>query len=344
MRQRPLRSIVTTAVLVLACGAAQPSASAPGNKKGTARDAPKAPRAPAKAPVLGAGTVERVKRAWEIAIGGKGRAVAVSKKLGRVAAASGSPLYLLELRRGGDVKKLAVCADVVRGGIGFFGKKLVVVCENGIEVWDPKALTREQAPELAPARITAAALQPPHIALGQHDGVIRILSLEGGPATEIRVPGPPIDVKSLALTRDASHVAVAWVQGSVWWWSTAEPETSHQLVRHEAESDAVAFSRDGSLLAEEGKESFTTVWAFGDPATEKAAVRNGQWVKRIHFTDDSSFMVRGGSDGLELAEIAGPRRIALDTRDPVEDVGLDESSGSFAAIDRSGRVTYWSIK
>src|SRR6185295_13541872 len=174
--------------------------------------------------------------AWEVTIGGKGRAVAVSRQLGRVAAASGSPLQLLELSKGGDPKKLAVCADVVRGGIGFFGSKLVVVCENGIEVWDPKALKKEQAPVVAPARITAVALEPPHIALGQHDGVVRILSLDGGAPVEIQVPGPPIDVKSLALTRDASRVAVAWVQGSVWWWNVADPATSHALVRHEAES------------------------------------------------------------------------------------------------------------
>ena len=37
---------------------------------------------------------------------------------------------------------------------------------------------------------------------------------------------------------------------------------------------------------------------------------NGTWVKRILFTRDDRWLVRGGSDGLEIAEISGPRRVA----------------------------------
>ena len=52
------------------------------------------------------------------------------------------------------------------------------------------------------------------------EGLVEI----GADVVEIPVPGPPIDVKSLALSPDGSIIAVAWIQGSIWWWRTAEPE------------------------------------------------------------------------------------------------------------------------
>jgi WD40 repeat protein len=181
---------------------------------------------------------------------------------------------------------------------------------------------------------------------GHRDGAIRIYSLDAAatPPIEIRVPGPPIDVKSLALTRDGARLAVAWVQGSIWWWDVSKPSESHDLVRHESESDALAFSDDGALLAEEGAQNETTLWSLSPSATEKAKVHNGNWVKRIAFTRDGKWLVRGGSDGLELAEIGGPKRVALDTRSPVEDLALDELGSTLAAVDRDGRLTVWAVR
>jgi hypothetical protein len=233
---------------------------------------------------------------------------------------------------------------VLRGGIGYAGQRLVVVCEAALEVYDGAKLARLPAPKLAPAAATAVAIAGGRVAVGHRDGVVRIYSLEGAPAIEIAVPGPPIDVKSLDVTRDGSRVAVAWVQGSIWWWHTARATEPHDLVRHESESDALAFSDDGALLAEEGRQNFTTVYAFGDKPAAKASLRNGAWVKRLRFTRDGKWLVRGGSDGLELAEIAGPRRVALDTRGAVEDVALDEHASTLAAADRDGRLTVWTAR
>ncbi len=151
-------------------------------------------------------------------------------------------------------------------------------------------------------------------------------------------------MKSLALTKDGKRLAVAWVQGSIWWWDVVDPATPHTLVRHERESDALAFSGDGALFAEEGTELFTTVWSFAATPVARGALKNGAWIKRLLFTRDASWLVRGGSDGLELAEIDGPRRVALDTRDAVEDAAFDEQGASLGAIDRSGRLTYWSVR
>ena len=134
---------------------------------------------------------------------------------------------------------------------------------------------------------------------------------------------------------------VAWVQGSVWWWRLDQPGEYQRVVRHERESDAVAFSSDGRLFAEEGKQSFTTVWSVADPPKSIGEIRNGAWVKKIQFLAGATWMARGGSDGLELAEVEGPKRIVLDTQGKVEDVGLDELGSSLAAVDRMGRLTYW---
>ena len=73
----------------------------------------------------------------------------------------------------------------------------------------------------------------------------------------------------------------------------------------------------------------------------KRKIRNGAWLKRIRFTSDAKWLVRGGSDGLELAQIDGPRRVVLDTRGAVEDVALDEHGATIAAVDRDGRLTVW---
>ena len=67
-------------------------------------------------------------------------------------------------------------------------------------------------------------------------------------------------------------------------------------------------------------------------------------MKQIRFTPDGKWLARGGSDGLELAEIAGPKRVALDTRGAVEDVAFDEQSGVLAAADRDGRLTVWAVR
>jgi len=294
---------------------------------------------------ISAATASRVKKIWEAAAGGAGRAVALSSKLGRVAFISRETIELFDLRTGKSVASGNKCKDAVHAGAAFVGTNLVVICEKSVLVLDPKTLAAKPPPNVNASRATAGAIVGTRLVIGHRDGVIRIYSLDGSSAPiEIRVPGPPIDVKSVALSRDGARLAVAWVQGSIWWWETAKTSEFHDLVRHDKESDALAFSDDGSILAEEGMPNETTLWSFASSPTEKGKVHNGNWVKRIAFTRDGKWLVRGGSDGLELAEIGGPKRVALDTRSPVEDVALDELGATIAAVDRDGRLTVWAVR
>lgn len=322
----------------LACSAATPPAAAAPKKKAKATT-----QAPRSAPVrIVAASAERVKKVWEVAAGGYGRAVAVSLGLGRVAFANKEGVSVFDLQTGKPAGEVKRCRDVVHAGMGFTATDLVIVCERSVVVVDAKKLTPKPVPAVNAARVSAARLQGSRLVLAHRDGVVRIYDLGGAPTIEIAVPGPPIDVKSLALTRSGDRLAVAWVQGSIWWWDTAKPADGHDLVRHESESDALAFDPTGKLLAEEGAAKTTTLWSFaGDKPVEKQAVRNGNWVKQLLFTPDGKWLVRAGSDGLELAELGGPKRVALDTRGPVEDVALDEKAMYLAAADRDGRLTLW---
>jgi hypothetical protein len=327
----------------LACGAATPApASAEPRKKSSHR--PHHPVAASGNAIIGAGNAERVKKLWEAAAGGYGRAVAISNRLDRVAFANKEGVELYQLHGGKRLGSVHRCRDVVHTGLAFHGSDLVVACEQAVVVVDASKLGTKPAPSVAASRITAATFAGGRMALGHHDGVVRIYSLDGGATREVHVPGPPIDVKSLALSVDGSRLAVAWVQGSIWWWNTDKPDEPHDLVRHESESDAISFDRGGSLLAEEGARNTTTLWAIGTPPSEKYKIKNGDWIKRILFTKDEKWLARAGSDGLELVEIAGPKRVALDTRSPVEDVAFDDSGALLAAADRDGRLTLWAVR
>jgi hypothetical protein len=330
------RAAVVFGALSLACASASPPASA---EPRSARK-PGAPRGPA---AIGADTATRVKKAWEAAVGGYGRAVAISTALSRVAFASRDSIEVYDLATGKHLATPAKCNSVVHTGLGFHAGRLFVVCENGVVSVEAKRLAENKPFAIANSRVSAASFRGSRLVLGHRDGVIRIYDLDSGQKTEVPVPGPPIDVKSFALTADGARLAVAWIQGSIWWWDTQKPTQPHDLVRHETECDAMAFSPTG-LLAEEGAKNSTTVWELSATSSEKGKVRNGDWVKRIHFTRDGKWLARGGSDGLELAEIAGPKRVALDTRSPVEDVALDEQGTRLAAVDRTGRLTVWLVK
>ncbi len=337
--RRP-RLLLVLAGIGFACAARQPPAAARPEASAAAHRTSAAP-----APLaISSRTAERVKLRWEAAPGGAGSAVAISRALDRVAYSNGQGVTLFSLASGKPVDAgLVTCAPVIRGGLAFSGQRLVVVCQGAVKIRDAAAPARDLA--IAAAPVTAAALAGDRLALAHRDGVVRLYPLAGGAPVEIPVPGPPIDVKSLALTADGARLAVAWVQGSVWWWDTAAPAAPHDLVRHDRESDTLCFSRDGALLAEEGESFYTTVWAdlAGTP-TVKARLRNGSWVKRLLFTPDGAWLVRGGSDGLELAELAGPRRVVLDDRGAVEDVALSEDGTALAAADREGRLTVWAVR
>jgi WD40 repeat protein len=331
-----LRSVIALGALSLACAGVSPLASA--EPKGKSKQKPG--RAPA---AIGASNVARVQKSWEAAAGGYGRAVALNSGLARVAFGSRDSVEVYDLGTGKHVATPARCNNLVHTGLGFHAGKLFVVCDTAVVSVDARKLAETKPFAIASSRVSAASFQGSRLVLGHRDGVVRVYDLDTGTNIEVPIPGPPIDVKSFALDPSGKRLAVAWVQGSIWWWNTDKPGEPHDLVRHETECDALAFSGDG-ILAEEGAKNTTTLWALATPASEKGKIKNGDWVKRLHFTRDGKWLARGGSDGLELAEIAGPKRIALDTRSPVEDVAFDELGMRLGAVDRDGRLTIWAVK
>ncbi|MEZ4372959.1 MAG: WD40 repeat domain-containing protein [Polyangiaceae bacterium] len=284
---------------------------------------------------------ERIKLRWQEDIGGRGVAVAVERKSARVAAAvEGSPVKLYDYWSGKSAGVSATCTDVLRGGVYLLDGKLIVVCANRLEQYQVQGMKELPAPDLADSRATAVTLAWPWLAVGHHDGVIRLYNLKDDKRLEIAVPGPPIDVKSLALSKDGSTLAVAWVQGSIWWWKVAEPELPHPLTRYESESDALTFDSTGQWLAEEGEKALTSIWSFEGEPNRRYQRKHGAWIKRMYFTRDGKWLLRGGSHGVDLVEVAGEHALSL-TAGLVEDVALDPDQTSVAAVDRKGRLSLW---
>ncbi len=337
MRTRGFPSSWGAIVCAIACG------SGAGPKPAVAEPARAAPR-PRPATSIGAATAERVKLAWEAAAGGYGRAVAVSSVHERVAYASKTHVALYDLRSGKLLAKAEPCNEVVHTGLSFVGAKLHLVCDDQLVSYAADKLIAVQAPSIAAQKVTAAAFVGERLALGHRDGVVRVYDLKKGSKIEVVVPGPPIDVKSLALSADGKRLAVAWVQGSVWWWELATPTQFHELIRHDAESDALAFDHSGQVLAEEGARHTTTLWELSEPAKQRAKLQGGDWVKQILFSADDKLLVRGGSDGLHLSEIGGPKRVVLDASGKIEDVAADEGFKKLAAADRDGRLSLWAVR
>ncbi len=283
----------------------------------------------------------RIVKAWEVNLGGRGVAVAVSRSASRVAAAvADSPVKLYDTRTGKALGASASCTDVLRSGVYLAASRLIVACGSRVEQYQLRDLKELSRLEFEPEqRAVAVTLSWPWLAVGHHDGVLRIYDLVGGGVREIEVPGPPIDVKSLALSHDGQRLAVAWVQGSIWWWSIDAPEQPNRLVRYENESDALAFDRSGRLLAEEGEANLTRVWAL-DEAKPAHLRAHGAWIKSLWFTARGDWLVRGGSHGLDLVELAGEGTLSL-ANGLVEDVALDDDGASLAAVDREGNLRLW---
>ncbi|MBX3184099.1 MAG: WD40 repeat domain-containing protein [Polyangiaceae bacterium] len=329
------RAMVFASGLVACAPAAAPVRAEPPRSEQAGK--PAAPEALA----IDGNQPHRILKAWEVNAGGRGVAVAVARSAGRVAAAvADSPVKLYDARTGKGLGVSASCTDVLRSGVYLAASRLIVACGSRVEQYQLSGLKELSRLEFEPEqRAVAATLSWPWLALGHRDGVLRVYDLVGGGVREIEVPGPPIDVKSLALSRDGERLAVAWVQGSIWWWTIDTPEQPNRLARYENESDALAFDRSGRLLAEEGEAQITRVWGLDDakPTSER---RHGAWIKSLWFTRRGDWLVRGGSHGVDLVELAGEGTLSL-ANGLVEDVALDEDGTSLAAVDREGNLRLW---
>ena len=285
---------------------------------------------------------QRVQKRWEAATNSWGHAVAVHRGIGRVAASTGSSTTIFELRDGSTVGSLAPSCSVVAHGLGFGDGKLAVVCEHELALFDARSLAKVQSINVDADEVKAAAVLWPRAALAHDDGVIRVYRLDGGPTIEIPVPGPPLEVKSLAISKDGAKIAVAWVQGSLWWWETARPAAFHALDRYSTQINAMRFDDGGRKLASEGASFETNVWSFQSPQPIKQSnVRTGSWVNGLRFTKDGRWLAVGGSDGLHLSEVGGTQRVDLDRGASIEDVDMDEQGSVIVTTDRSGVVRCW---
>ena len=137
--------------------------------------------------------------------------MAASRALGRAAISASGDTQLFDLATGVRAGKTTEgCSRVLHHGLGFGGGNLVIACEDKLEVLDATALTKVKSVRIEPSKVQAASVSWPRVALAHEDGVIRIYSLDGAAERQIAVPGPPIEVTSLALSRDGERVAVGW--------------------------------------------------------------------------------------------------------------------------------------
>ncbi len=206
----------TLSIALIAAGCTGSGAGQPAPLPTAASPTEAGKQAPPALLAIDGTNVTRIEKSWEIELGGRGIAVAIDRGAARVAAATvGSSARLYDYWRGRSTGVSASCATILRGGLALRGGKMVVVCQDRIELYDSRSLKQDTAPEMAESRATAAHVSWPSIAVGHHDGVLRIYSLEGGPTVEMATTGASTDVKSVALPTDGSVVVAAWGQGSI---------------------------------------------------------------------------------------------------------------------------------
>ena len=299
-----------------------------------------------KRPVpLTAANAGKTARLWRAEGGSWGHAIAVSRALGRVAVSGGSETQLFELATGNPAGKISEgCGRVLHRGLGFGGGNLVLACEDKLDVIDAASRTKIKSVRIEPSKVQACAIAWPRVALAHEDGVIRIYSLDGAAERQVPVPGPPIEVTSLALSRDGERVAVGWTQGSVWWFETQKPSEPHKVAKGSSHVSAVAWSHDGALLAEGSPSFHVAVWKTGPPSANVGTFKVGSWTNGLAFTQDGTWLFHGGSDGFAVGEVGGTAAHELAGHaDAIEDVAIDEAGIHVVTTDRDGHVDAWGV-
>jgi hypothetical protein len=340
----PRRLIPLVATLAATPAACSHAASA--QQPRAVRAAPSAapPAKPKPVPITAA-NVAKVERLWRVAGGSWGHAVAASHSLNRAALSASSEAQMVELATGKPVGKVTEgCGRVLRHGMGFGGGNLVLACEDRLDVIDATTLAKVKTIRIEPSKVKAVSVAWPRVALAHEDNVLRIYSLDGAAERQIPIPGPPVEVTSLSLSRDGERLAVGWTQGSVWWWETQKPDNPHKVAKGNSHVSAVSWNRDGTLLAEESPSFTVAAWRVGPPQVSLATFKVGSWTNGTVFTSDDKWLFYGGSDGLSVGEIggAGVRQIA-GRDDSVEDLATDEDGVFLLATDRSGNLDAYGV-
>jgi WD40 repeat protein len=151
--------------------------------------------------------------------------------------------------------------------------KLALTWENGVRIFDPEkgtALSDQRLPLDGVPTAIAGGNQSPLIALGTDQGMLLIVSADGGTLPISIERAHHGQVVEVAFSPDDRVVATGGVEGSVRLFDTATgraiagPWRAHALA-----VTALAFSADGGYLASGGGDGTFRVWSLrtGEPVT-----------------------------------------------------------------------------
>ncbi len=184
---------------------------------------------------------------------------------GLVAMSSSRRLDLFDLRTGKKLVDREVCFTFP-GSLGFVGaKRLVLVCEDGIKLFSLPSLQFTGVREFSrPGKM--AAFSKDRVVVAFEGGTIELIRASDGEAVASFTVSPM--VTALALSRDASRIAVGLDNGEFLVHTTATE--AQERVDHRAgfALTALAFSPDGKVLFSSGGP-VSASWTL----TEKKVVR-----------------------------------------------------------------------
>jgi WD40 repeat protein len=219
--------------------------------------------------------------------------VAVSSDGGRaVTAGKGHLLHTWDLVTGTAGPALEAPGGIIWLAMTRDGRK-VVACNPGgeIRVWDLETKATRVLGVASDALRPALAPDERTVAVGDHDGGLRLLALDGSATRTL--PGAPGLVDILRFSPDGRFVAggSAW-HGQLRLWDLGAA-TSRELPRRKAGVTAIAFSRDARWLGAASASGDVGLWDLA--TTRMRTLQHPGDVGVLEFAGNG--LVTGGSDG-----------------------------------------------
>ncbi|MFO0549470.1 MAG: hypothetical protein U0271_13850 [Polyangiaceae bacterium] len=294
---------------------------------------------------ISATTVGNVKRRWQASIGGWGKEVALDATGKLAAATSGAEVHLFDAVTGAAKGTIQSTCSIVDGGLALVADKLVIACDHGIDLYDVATLTRAKSLAVRGAEATAASIDATHVALAHSDGVLALYPLDGGAAREIEVCGPPLAAAHLALSTDATRVAVGWPQGSIWVFAWATPNEPLKIAKYDHAPNTLALSADGRFLVEEGPSFGYAVWDLAESPAKKVYEprSNESWTNGLAVSGDGKTVIAGTSSGYKVVIDGKTLKDLGDSHESIEALAVDARGSAFIGVDRSGGVEMFSL-
>lgn len=112
-----------------------------------------------------------------------------------------------------------------------------------------------------------------------------------------RLEGAKAELRRLAISPDATRIALASDDGRTYIYDAATHQLVHTLVGHTAEVFSVAFTPDGSRLATGSNDATISIW---DTKTGEQIIRlrgHDNYVHSLTFSPDGSALLSGSGDG-----------------------------------------------